>query len=236
MIEVVRSRLDARERHRWERALAKAPILAERAPRARGPFLVAVTSACLTLAMLLLIAVDGAWNRGELALGALTAGGLMLVGQVGAWMWREARSAWPSGRFLFSWGYVEVEHDRLRYVDARAIEPEITEEGVTLRAGAWSTQFRGAIDGSMLAPLGAPRIAGDGYREGPWVVVGPDVRAPRLSRRTRTIVWAVTIAALGAVAGHAARAARPRGAMPHGNQASDVAPPTARMPSRTHRF
>lgn len=138
MIEVVRSRLDARERHRWEHALAKAPILAE--------------------------------------------------------------------------------------------------EGVTLGAAGWSTSFRGAIDSSMLAPLSAPRVAGEGYREGPWVVVGPEVRAPRLSRRTRSIAWVVTIAVLGAVAGHAARAVRQRGAMPRGNQASDVAPPTAHMPSRTRRF
>lgn len=248
MIEVVRRRLDARARYRWHVALAQEPILADPAPPpARGPRLAAMTSAFVYVAMVLVILAEDAFAIGRGVLWALTLGGVALVGRRALWMWRDQRSRWPSGRFLFRWGYVEIEHDTLRYVPAGELtcaieQTDLGVTGVSVRAGSWSAWFGVPADedddalGAALARVGEPQPAllVDGYRDAPWVVEGSRAHA-RLSPLARDAAWVLAAALLGAAAAPSLAAMTRevgRSAAHAGRGSEEGAFPTAHAPSR----
>ncbi|MFO0681273.1 MAG: hypothetical protein U0234_04440 [Sandaracinus sp.] len=220
MIEVVRSRLDARERHRWSVALAARPILAERAPSpARGPQLVAMASGLIYLAMLVVVLAESTFALRGGAVGAVAMAGGALALRTAQWMWRERRATWPSGRFVFRWGYVEAEHDHLRVVASSELQPVALPETegvaeIALRQsdGTPLHTFRvGADDDLDLAALEdlgtpAPPLVLEGYRElaRPRGAQAPARR--RLSPRARDVAWIALAATLGFVGGPSVQA------------------------------
>ncbi len=256
VIEVVRSRLDARQSHRWTVALAARPILADYAPSpARGPQLVAMASAWITLAMLVVVLGESAFPLRGATVGAVALAGCTLAVRTARWMWRQRRAAWPSGRFVFRWGYVEAEHDRLRVVEAAELQPVPTEhggeivvrhtDGTALHTFAIAPQQE--LDLDALARLGqsAPPLELGGYREAvrPRATGAGSFRL--LSPRARDAAWVALAAVLGLVAtpyvqaGLAGRHARPLRAVEDVSRGPEAAPwdaaPRARRAVRDER-
>lgn len=228
-------------------ALGRTPILAARERRARGPVLVALWSAYLYVAMLAVILGEGAFGVGQGLLAALAAGGTVLLVHTAVWAWRASRARWPAGRFLFTWGYVEVEHDRLRYVAASELAHEVIDDGlgrsiVALRASGFASSFvvaRDAVPREALARLGQPSPPPvlDGYRDAPWVIEGPPAPRFRPSRRARLIasvgLAAILGAALAPYAGVLVDAIAPPARQPLGD-AGDPSARSTQAPARLH--
>jgi hypothetical protein len=234
VIEVVRRRLDARERHRWSEALARRPIASARPPAARGPQAVATACAAVYVAIVFVIAAGRAATAiGVGVIGALASGGAALVALAGAAAWRQYRSAWREGRFLFPWGYVEVEADRARYVPAAELDCAIEGDTLIVRGADVDTTFDASEPRvrAALASLGAPHPArvDEGYRDGPRAIAGAVIRGARVSPVTRMVAALLAAALAGAVAADLVPSVAPARSHAH---ASDGPAPTARMPSR----
>ena len=125
-------------------------------------------------------------------------------GRAALWMWRARDAKWPNGRFLYAWGYAEIEHDTLRAVPIGDLSIELTGSWrgvgpIRLRLSdeAWSTVMHVAaaeLDGvARVLETKADDFSRAGYRDGVAKIEGAPARR-RLSRARRELAWVCLIA------------------------------------------
>jgi hypothetical protein len=180
MIAIERHQLDARARERWRVALGAAPIASSGVVTAESAWLL-----CASTAVLVGLAVLPCLWRASPTLGA---GGVVIVAlallplTLRAVVRRARRQrSWPNGRFLFSWGYAEIEDDVIRVAPSAELRVSLGrafagQPEVDIRGQGW----RRAI---LIDPRDADRIAArlarfrpeplpsvnEGYREVPAI-------------------------------------------------------------------
>lgn len=204
-LEIRRSRLDERDRQRVAAALAQPPILWEDdAPPDREGAASALGLGALLVGLSLL---PSSYASVFALLGALA---LVYVARRAYVIARWPRLRWRSGRYLFPWGYAEVEADVLFVRRGEDLELAVIEhEG---RPVALRVQPRGAPESAIELPLrrvsprapslehlhsgrfGAP---GAGYRTGGALPPGRPigVRWPELIGDAWTVVLAAPLVA-----------------------------------------
>ncbi len=204
MIQIERYRLDPRERDRWRDALAAQPIVSRRAFWTEPEVLVFVG-----LAWLAVVAVTfGPWldDPSPLAIGTLrvlATGAAVITFRAAFHMDVTRADGWPEGRFLFAWGFVEVEREIARIVPASELRIGVRPRRgllpvrLVLGDAAWSTTI--AIDTGELARVVAAlgddhrleRIA-HGYRDARPPIDGASEVWP-FARPVRELAWAAPV-------------------------------------------
>lgn len=204
MLSIDRRSLAARERKRWRLALASTPIVARPRPPAGDLAALGLLVASGLLLGTIVAELEGAWYLAR----ALSVGLSITLAAAVRWWWREAgrsRDAWTEGRFLYAWGYVEIDGDILTLRPAAALSAVLHEaQGeravLACETEAWASSFvlaAGEIDGvrARLARLGteqAPLGVAHGYRD-----AAAGAPLPPLARGRRAIARAIE--ALGLV-------------------------------------
>lgn len=214
MIEIARADLDPGERERWRLALEGPAVVAWREP-SRGVEGRLVASSLWIGAYAVSVA-----NAGPSWMHVLVAVAWCVAVDGALRAYRESASAWPAGRFLRAWGYVEVEQDVLRLVPASELALEVRPAALgagprlVLRSRGWSTRLP-----LTLADL--PRVAGllerldDGARPVPEGYRGSPLRldggAPRWRRRRmlRMLAWSIPLVIVASIAPSALRSLGP---------------------------
>jgi hypothetical protein len=209
VIELVRSQLDDREQRRWQAALAQLPIVARRRPR-MDPELW-LFGATLWIAPFVLT-----FERWSTPLwwvlvlrGVATAAWLLSArGALRSYLARGA--VWPRGRFLFRWGYAEIDDDVLRVMPMQDLAHEIRGRflgmgpiRLRLRAAGWSAALTLHADevervATALEETGTARVAigHEGYRDATPAIEGPRARW-RPPEAMREMAWAMAAGVLG---------------------------------------
>ena len=208
VIELDRERLDPRARERWRVALSRRPLVSHRAWRLEIEILVFA----LLLWSAPYVVTFSPWSA-ELAWGvdavrALSAGVWLLL--LRSALVARRRPAWPEGRFLYPWGYVEIERDVMRVVPIDALKISVRGRRfpldsvrLTMTEGDATKSLRVTAD-ELPALLEATEEGTDtaldrttlGYREAPLPIEGPRAAWPLAAWR-RELGWAALAAMVG---------------------------------------
>jgi hypothetical protein len=213
VIELARSQLDEREQQRWGAMLAQTPLVVTRAWWSDPELPTLAATLCLA-PYVLTFAPFALEAQPALAFGvrALAAAVWLLSARACARGWRARDASWPTGRFLFPWGYAEVERDVLRMVPLAELRHEIRGRTlgvgtikICLRAGRWSTVLPLSADevervamafedvSSALVPFHA-----GGYRDSVRTRRSAGAPWARRSGGVRELAWAALAAIVGA--------------------------------------
>jgi hypothetical protein len=211
VIEVARSSVDAREEARWAAMFARRPVVSRPSEW--------VDPVLLWFVMLIWLAMFiGSFGPWEILQHPWRAMFVRIVGAVGAVgslratvrMSRASRARWPRGRFLYAWGYAEIDDDVARIVPIESLRTTLRPRwlGVgplrmLLASNALSTSFH--LDAAELARVADWMDAGDasrfddssgGYRATPRRIAGRPApwRFPAIARE---LAWAGAVAMLG---------------------------------------
>jgi hypothetical protein len=209
VIELVRSQLSQRDRQRWDAALAEPPILAR--PWWIDPELAIFGAALFVVPYALTFEPWAITPLVEASLRSLAAAGWLVCVRASLFASRARSGAWPTGRFLYRWGYAQVEDGVLRLVPMHELACEIRGRtlGVgpirlRLKSGGWSAALHLHADevehvATSLEDAGLARLEllTAGYRELPAPVLDGR-RAPwRVPRAARELGLALVAGAMG---------------------------------------
>jgi hypothetical protein len=215
VIELAHGQLDPRDRERWREALSRKAAVARPTWRMEIEPLLFVALLWLAAYLATFGPLTGAVSRWAIDAIRLVSGAAWIAVLVYSERMRRLReSAWPSGRFLFSWGYAEVERDVMRIVpmdelelDVRRRWPVVGRTQLRLCADRWSTDL--FVDAPELVAVAALLdhtgrrglvLAPEGYRDGQPTIDGPRVAPRRVSFRAREAALVAVVSALGVLA------------------------------------